>query len=334
MLDYVKSNASLKQFDRSGLYQEKKDGIYKEVASEQQQRRENTTPEREVYIEKDKVPKMTTHFEALTVHAADTKAGRKDTSLDSSSKQSSQHDDKLASMRSGNTVGDVGMGKARETYEFRSHKLESLRDTQASTRDDGQRELQADKVEDKEAESKKKSQGGGGQGQGGTQGQSLGKLNNAKVKVKVKLVVIHLNNAMKLKVMVGFKAELIHLNSTMKSVRKFEVSSGEQEKQVRINEGRESSEINNECRRTQIHEGVEKMTLRGEDNKLQGQQKQQQQASKEKQGFESERKSTQESNSTQETKRSKEQPPSLEEVSQKRGTALQNFVEVIVKDNK
>ncbi|KAM2994277.1 hypothetical protein FF2_046268 [Malus domestica] len=215
-------------------------------------------------------------------------------------------------MRSGNTVGDVGMGKARETYEIRSHKLESLRDTQASTRDDGQRELQADKVEDKEAESKKKSQGGGGQGQGGTQGQSLGKL----------------------KVMVGFKAELIHLNSTMKSVRKLEVSSGEQEKQVRINEGRESSEINNECRRTQIHEGVEKMTLRGEDNKLQGQQKQQQQASKEKQGFKSERKSTQESNSTQETKRSKEQPPSLEEVSQKRGTTLQNFVEVIVKDNK
>ncbi|CAN6700556.1 unnamed protein product [Malus baccata var. baccata] len=132
------------------------------MASEQQQRRENTTPEREVYIEKDKVPKMTTHFEALTVHAADTRAGRKDTSLDSSSKQSSQHDDKLASMRSGNTVGDVGMGKARETYEIRSHKLESLRDTQASTRDDGQRELQADKVDDKEAESKKKSQGGAG----------------------------------------------------------------------------------------------------------------------------------------------------------------------------
>ncbi|KAB2612576.1 seed biotin-containing protein SBP65-like [Pyrus ussuriensis x Pyrus communis] len=99
------------------------------MASEQQQRRENTTLEREVYIQKDKVPKMTTHFEALTVHTADTSAGRKDTSLDSSSKQSSQHDDKVASMRSGNTVGDVEMGKARETYEIGSHKLESFRDT-------------------------------------------------------------------------------------------------------------------------------------------------------------------------------------------------------------
>lgn len=36
----------------------------------------------------------------------------------------------------------------------------------------------------------------------------------------------------------------------LQSVRKLEVSSGEQEKQVRINEDRESSEINNECRRT------------------------------------------------------------------------------------
>ncbi|KAM1965855.1 hypothetical protein ACFX15_046139 [Malus domestica] len=307
------------------------------MASEQQQRRENTTPEREVYIEKDKVPKMTTHFEALTVHAADTRAGRKDTSLDSSSKQSSQHDDKLASMRSGNTVGDVGMGKARETYEIRSHKLESLRDTQASTRDDGQRELQADKVEDKEAESKKKSQVGGGQGQGGTQGQSLGKLNTAKVKVKVKLVVIHLNNAMKLKVMVGFKAELIHLNSTMKISVKVKPKAAILQGPKSFKEDKDKVEVfsrSGSLKRTQIHEGVEKMTLRGEDNKLQGQQKQQQQASKEKQGFESERKSTQESNSTQETKRSKEQPPSLEEVSQKRGTALQNFVEVIVKDNK
>ncbi|KAB2612575.1 seed biotin-containing protein SBP65 [Pyrus ussuriensis x Pyrus communis] len=50
----------------------------------------------------------------------------------------------------------------------------------------------------------------------------------------------------------------------LQSVRKFEVSSGEQEKQGRINEGRESSEINNECRRSQIHKGVEKMTFRGE----------------------------------------------------------------------
>lgn len=129
---------------------------------------------------------MTMYFEALTVHAADTCVGRKDTSLDSSSKQSSQHDDKVALMRSGNTMGDVGMGKARGTYEIGSHKLESLRDTQASTRDDRQRELQADKartanmVADKEAESKNKSQGGCGQGQGqwqgGTQGQFLRKI--------------------------------------------------------------------------------------------------------------------------------------------------------------
>ncbi|KAM2994276.1 hypothetical protein FF2_046268 [Malus domestica] len=218
-------------------------------------------------------------------------------------------------MRSGNTVGDVGMGKARETYEIRSHKLESLRDTQASTRDDGQRELQADKVEDKEAESKKKSQGGGGQGQGGTQGQSLGKL----------------------KVMVGFKAELIHLNSTMKISVKVKPKAAILQGPKSFKEDKDKVEVfsrSGSLKRTQIHEGVEKMTLRGEDNKLQGQQKQQQQASKEKQGFKSERKSTQESNSTQETKRSKEQPPSLEEVSQKRGTTLQNFVEVIVKDNK
>ncbi|TQE03872.1 hypothetical protein C1H46_010536 [Malus baccata] len=262
------------------------------MASEQQQRRENTTPEREVYIEKDKVPKMTTHFEALTVHAADTRAGRKDTSLDSSSKQSSQHDDKLASMRSGNTVGDVGMGKARETYEIRSHKLESLRDTQASTRDDGQRELQADKVDDKEAESKKKSQGGGGQGQGGTQGQSLGKLNTAK-----------------------------H-------------HEGKRQGGARQSVGMTADQCQGEAQGRYFARAEELQGGQGQGNKLQGQQKQQQQASKEKQGFESERKSTQESNSTQETKRSKEQLPSLEEVSQKRGTALQNFVEVIVKDNK
>ncbi|CAL2246858.1 unnamed protein product [Prunus armeniaca] len=49
------------------------------MASEQQMRRENTTSEREVEIEKDKVPKITTHFEALRG------AEGKDTSLGASS---------------------------------------------------------------------------------------------------------------------------------------------------------------------------------------------------------------------------------------------------------
>lgn len=44
----------------------------------------------------------------------------------------------------------------------------------------------------------------------------LGRLNTAKVEVKVKLVDLHLNNAVKLKVMAGFKVELVYLNSTMK----------------------------------------------------------------------------------------------------------------------
>ncbi|CAN6570300.1 unnamed protein product [Malus baccata var. baccata] len=399
------------------------------MASEQQQRRENTKPEREVHIEKDKVPKMTTHFEAMTVHVTDTSAGRKDTPLDSGSKQSSKDEgDKAASMRSGNTVGDVGMEKARGTHGIGSHKLESLKDTQASAREDRQRESHADKaraenmVADKEAESKKesrqqggpgvpqsersheaKSQGGGqahgqrqgsgpqfeqghetkshggvqgvahsfeqrheGKGQGGGQGQGQGGTRQSVGKVEERHEAQGRQTTGKVEGLQGGQGQAhggrqgqsfgkvqerqgAHGGGQQQregrggdrghqTVGKFEVS-GEEE-QGRTDKGRESSEPDKECRRTQIHEGVEKMTLTGEDKKLQLGQEEEQQGSKGRRGSESEMKSTQERSTTEEeTKIIKEeegrrqgttqQQPSLEEISQLRATAQQNSMEAM-----
>ncbi|XP_054794942.1 LOW QUALITY PROTEIN: seed biotin-containing protein SBP65-like [Prosopis cineraria] len=91
------------------------------MASEQVSRRENTTTEREVHIEKDRVPKMTTHFEHL---AEQVKEG-------SDTPQGSIQELQGGEYRKehgGRAIGDIGgTGKARETHELGPH-FESLAD--------------------------------------------------------------------------------------------------------------------------------------------------------------------------------------------------------------
>ncbi|MED6114602.1 hypothetical protein PIB30_081855 [Stylosanthes scabra] len=86
------------------------------MASEQLQRRENTTAEREVHIEKDRVVKMTTHFEHLAEEVKES---------DDSSKEIPQGS--IAALQggevnkdhAGKAIGDIGgRGKARETHEL------------------------------------------------------------------------------------------------------------------------------------------------------------------------------------------------------------------------
>ncbi|XP_027343315.1 seed biotin-containing protein SBP65-like [Abrus precatorius] len=96
------------------------------MASEQLARRENTTTEREIHVEKDRVPKMTTHFEHLAEQAKDSDiTGGKETPQGSiealqGGEQCKDH--------AGKAIGDIGgRGKARETHELGPH-FESLAD--------------------------------------------------------------------------------------------------------------------------------------------------------------------------------------------------------------
>ncbi|KAK7324689.1 hypothetical protein VNO77_28444 [Canavalia gladiata] len=96
------------------------------MASEQLARRGNTTTERDVQVEKDRVPKMATHFEHLTDKAKDSDVtGAKDTPQGSiEALQGGQHRQEHA----GKAIGDVGgSGKARESHELGTH-FESLAD--------------------------------------------------------------------------------------------------------------------------------------------------------------------------------------------------------------
>ncbi|RDX82167.1 Seed biotin-containing protein SBP65, partial [Mucuna pruriens] len=92
------------------------------MASEQLVRRENTTTERELGVEKDRVPKMTDHFE----HLAD-KAKESDISAGQGSIEALQGGEQVQE-HAGKAIGDVGgRGKAREIHELGSH-FESLAD--------------------------------------------------------------------------------------------------------------------------------------------------------------------------------------------------------------
>ncbi|KAJ9177131.1 hypothetical protein P3X46_012381 [Hevea brasiliensis] len=82
-------------------------------------RRENTTTEREVYLERDSVPKMTTHFQSLTTKDSD---GGKETRQRTNRELGSERE------RSANTVGASDKaGEARETNEVGA-QFESLAD--------------------------------------------------------------------------------------------------------------------------------------------------------------------------------------------------------------
>ncbi|KAF2283505.1 hypothetical protein GH714_011217 [Hevea brasiliensis] len=89
-----------------------------EMASEKAGR-ENTTTEREVYLERDSVPKMTTHFQSLTTKDSD---GGKETRQRTNRELGSERE------RSANTVGASDKaGEARETNEVGA-QFESLAD--------------------------------------------------------------------------------------------------------------------------------------------------------------------------------------------------------------
>ncbi|KAJ1417385.1 Late embryogenesis abundant protein [Sesbania bispinosa] len=88
------------------------------MASEQLARRENTTTEREIRVEKDRVPKMTTHFEHLAEQGKEPPQG----SIEE------LQGGKMVKDHAGKAIGDVGgRGKARETHELGAH-FESLAD--------------------------------------------------------------------------------------------------------------------------------------------------------------------------------------------------------------
>ncbi|GAU27081.1 hypothetical protein TSUD_103900 [Trifolium subterraneum] len=88
------------------------------MASEQLFRRENKTNERDVQVEKDRVPKMTTHFEHLSVTEQKPPQG----SIDALQGGEINKD------HAGKAIGDIGViGKARETHELGSN-FQSLSD--------------------------------------------------------------------------------------------------------------------------------------------------------------------------------------------------------------
>ncbi|KAK7272407.1 hypothetical protein RJT34_28986 [Clitoria ternatea] len=96
------------------------------MASEQLARRENTTVEREIHVEKDRVPKMATHFEHLAEQARESDlTGGKDTPQGSiEALQGGEYRKDHA----GKAIGDVGgPAKTRETHELGTH-FESLSD--------------------------------------------------------------------------------------------------------------------------------------------------------------------------------------------------------------
>ncbi|KAG4384505.1 hypothetical protein AAZX31_13G274600 [Glycine max] len=96
------------------------------MASEQLARRENTTTEKEIHVEKHRVPKMATHFEHLAEQAkeSDITAG-KDTPQGSI--EALQAGERVKD-HAGKAMGDIGgRGKARETHELGAH-FESLAD--------------------------------------------------------------------------------------------------------------------------------------------------------------------------------------------------------------
>ncbi|PNX71790.1 putative seed biotin containing protein SBP65, partial [Trifolium pratense] len=88
------------------------------MASEQLFRRENKTNERDVHVEKDRVPKMTTHFEHLSVTEQKLPQG----SIDALQGGEINKD------HAGKAIGDIGgIGKSRETHELGSN-FQSLSD--------------------------------------------------------------------------------------------------------------------------------------------------------------------------------------------------------------
>ncbi|CAJ2660575.1 unnamed protein product [Trifolium pratense] len=88
------------------------------MASEQLFRRENKTNERDVHVEKDRVPKMTTHFEHLSVTEQKLPQG----SIDALQGGEINKD------HAGKAIRDIGgIEKARETYELGSN-FQSLSD--------------------------------------------------------------------------------------------------------------------------------------------------------------------------------------------------------------
>ncbi|PON96401.1 Seed biotin-containing protein SBP [Trema orientale] len=91
------------------------------MASDQSSRRENTMDEREIHVEKDRVPKMTVHYETLAEQ-----------------------------VKGSDTTGDVGgAGKRRESHEF-----VSLSDKDKQRDSNVEKARNANMVADKEAEAK------------------------------------------------------------------------------------------------------------------------------------------------------------------------------------
>lgn len=86
------------------------------MASEQLSRRENTTNERDIHVEKDRVPKMTTHFEQLTVVDKEPPHG----SIEALQGGEMNKD------HAGKAIGDIGgRGRSRETHELGSNVKQS-----------------------------------------------------------------------------------------------------------------------------------------------------------------------------------------------------------------
>ncbi|XP_028778222.1 seed biotin-containing protein SBP65-like [Neltuma alba] len=103
------------------------------MASEQMSRRENTTTERDVHVEKNRVPKMTTHFEHL---AEQVKEGSDTPQGSIQELQGGEY----RKQHGGRAIGDIGgTGKTRETHELGPH-FESLAD-----------KVKGDKQENKES---------------------------------------------------------------------------------------------------------------------------------------------------------------------------------------
>ncbi|KAK7290860.1 hypothetical protein RIF29_05596 [Crotalaria pallida] len=81
----------------------------------QQARRENKTTEREIHVEKNRVPKMTTHFEHLaTEQAKGSTGGSRIEELQGGEYKKDHAGGKKAI---GDVGGVVGVGRSRETHE-------------------------------------------------------------------------------------------------------------------------------------------------------------------------------------------------------------------------
>lgn len=139
------------------------------MASEQvPRRRENTTSEREIHVETDKVPKLTTHFESLAEKArVSDPAGGKETPRD----ETGQRDESLERARRESVLG--GEGKTARQRETTARGDREGMEKEKESSDSKQSESLAEKVKTIDVGGQKGGYEGGEREGHGTRGESL-----------------------------------------------------------------------------------------------------------------------------------------------------------------